>query len=61
MKAQPEDPDLPSDDATSGLPDAAEEITPLGTPADDDAGEDGRGRDGEELPGLPTSEPDSAG
>jgi len=42
------------------LPEGEDEITPVGPPADGEGG-DGRGRDGEELPGLPTSEPDSAG
>ena len=40
----------------SGLPDDEDEITPLGVPAD----EDGDG-DGDELPGLPDGEPDTAG
>ena len=40
----------------SGLPEDQDEITPLGVPADaddDDAGE--------ELPGIPEGEPDTAG
>jgi len=60
MSAQPGDPNLPSSEVPSGLPEGEDEITPLGPPADGEGG-DGRGRDGEELPGLPTSEPDSAG
>jgi hypothetical protein len=60
MNAQPSDPSLPRSEAPSGLPEGEDEITPLGPPADGERG-NGRGRDGEELPGLPTSEPDSAG
>jgi hypothetical protein len=42
----------------SGLPDEEDEVTPLGVPADD---EDGRDGDGDELPGFPEDEPDTAG
>jgi hypothetical protein len=41
----------------SGLPDGEDEVTPLGVPADDDD----RDGDGDELPGLPEGEPDTAG
>ncbi|MGI9099778.1 MAG: hypothetical protein ACR2H2_15030 [Solirubrobacteraceae bacterium] len=40
----------------SGLPDGEDEVTPLGVPADDE--DDGGG---EQLPGLPEGEPDTAG
>jgi hypothetical protein len=39
----------------TGLPDEADEIPPMGVPADED--DDGQ----DELPGLPEDEPDSAG
>jgi hypothetical protein len=42
----------------SGLPDGEDEVTPLGVPADDEERDD---RDGDELPGLPEGEPDTAG
>ena len=42
----------------SGLPDGEEEVTPLGVPADDDERDD---RDGDELPGVPEGDPDTAG
>ena len=42
----------------SGLPDDEDEITPLGVPADEDGDGDGGG---DELPGLPDGEPDTAG
>ena len=60
MSTQPNDPNLPRGETPSGLPEGEDEVTPLGTPPDDDD-RDGRGRDGEELPGLPTTEPDTAG
>ena len=40
----------------SGLPEDEDEVTPLGVPADEDDD-----RDGDELPGLPDGEPDTAG
>ena len=39
----------------SGLPDGEDEVPPLGVPPDDDD------RDGDELPGFPEGEPDTAG
>jgi hypothetical protein len=60
MTPKPNDPTVPRGETPSGLPEGEDEIPPLGGPADDDP-DDGRGRDGEELPGLPTSEPDTAG
>jgi hypothetical protein len=41
----------------SGLPEGEDEVTPLGVPADDDPDD----RDGDELPGFPEGEPDTAG
>jgi hypothetical protein len=38
----------------SGLPEGEDEVPPLGVPPDDD-------RDGDELPGFPEEEPDTAG
>ncbi|HEX8158237.1 MAG TPA: hypothetical protein VF526_12705 [Solirubrobacteraceae bacterium] len=60
MSTQPNDPFAPRGETPSGLPEGEDEIPPLGGPAEDDDAS-GRGRDGEELPGLPTSEPDTAG
>ena len=39
----------------TGLPEDEDEIPPLGVPADDEDGE------GDELPGFPEGEPDTAG
>jgi hypothetical protein len=41
----------------SGLPDGEDEVPPLGVPADDDRDDD----EGDELPGFPEGEPDTAG
>ena len=42
----------------SGLPEGEDEVPPLGVPADDDDRDD---HDGDELPGFPKGEPDTAG